>query len=119
MKEASKTSQQDYSWNDLTRDLALTSSMTLQEADEVVFPFRNTCVDPKAALPLFRTLFSSVGYRAKGRALVNLSHLALDDHRIEAIDEVKRKWTLMQFNDDEISGLRDDIVRDITKALNR
>jgi len=50
-----------YTWHDVSRDLALSTMLSLPEADEIVQIFESTGIHPQDALPYLRSTFGSFG----------------------------------------------------------
>lgn len=70
-----------YTWDDVPQDLALTSSLTLQEAAGVVWPLRGLGVHPYDALPQLKLVFGSYSTEDTTRGLVRLMELAAEVDR--------------------------------------
>ncbi len=69
-------SRDEYGWSDLVTDLALSSSLTVYEANAVIWGFRNRDLHPHDLLPLLKLIFGSYADDDRVRGVTGMVDLA-------------------------------------------
>jgi hypothetical protein len=75
-----ETKREDYTWDHATKDLSLSTRMTLREAGDITYQLRGSGLHPYNALPVLVRLFAADRPAERGGALAALLNLATDIH---------------------------------------
>lgn len=69
-------SRDEYGWSDLVTDLALSSTLTMYEANAITWAFRSRDLHPYDLLPLMKLIFGSYSDDDKVRGVMGIVDLA-------------------------------------------